>query len=59
MYPWLKGHGSIKGCPTSVVASSSSMYPWLKGHGSIKGIRPRGDVEFDLEVSMAERSWLH
>ena len=45
-YPWLKGHGSIKGIGRLVFWHGHPPYPWLKGHGSIKGVQchKRGDI---------------
>ena len=37
VYPWLKGHGSIKGISPRCEEILRNLYPWLKGHGSIKG----------------------
>ena len=58
-YPWLKGHGSIKGSSRTSVWSRISQYPWLKGHGSIKGSVHCEKLGNFQGVSMAERSWLH
>ena len=42
LYPWLKGHGSIKGLAQRTGGTGVRVYPWLKGHGSIKGTLFKG-----------------